>query len=88
MPTKKKQKTVESPTPEEKALIKKAWRIFGIALLATCIAEYWVHPHDYFPGQSWRWFHVLYGFVGCVAIVYASILIGKLLKKPEDYYDD
>ncbi len=37
------------------------------------------HHHVLYPWHEWWWFDIVYGFVGCVAIVFISKAIGKSL---------
>ena len=63
------------------------WVLVAVLVVATLVAERFVHhEHDY-------WFHhipgffVAYGFVGCVAIVYLSKWYGKYAaQRDQDYY--
>ena len=81
-------KQKQTPSPEEKRLIKRAWIVFSIILIGSLIAEIAIHPHDHFPLQDLPWFHAFFGFIGCAAIVIISKWIGYLLKRPEGYYDE
>ena len=69
-------------------LSKRTWLIFGALLLATLAAEPFVHHHASFGIDGSFWFHAWYGFLTCCAMVLvAKPLLGKILSRPDDYYD-
>jgi predicted tellurium resistance membrane protein TerC len=69
----------------------KRWHWIALTLLTilTLIAEFTIVKHH---GDHW-WshipgFYILWGFIGCVAIIYLSKWFGKyLIQRDEDYYD-
>ncbi|MFP4397063.1 MAG: hypothetical protein ACLFPY_03135 [Desulfonatronovibrio sp.] len=63
------------------------WIILGAVLAVTLIAQLQIDPHywwDKIPG-----FFAVFGFVGCMLIMFAAKALGYLLvsKKP-DYYKE
>ena len=69
-------------------LSMNAWRILA-ALLAVLIAcEFFVHHHEYFGFDDTPGFYVLWGFIGSAGLVVLGNLLGKVLKRPENYYND
>ncbi len=64
------------------------WIALGILTLISLIAEFTIVEH----GKHW-WshvpaFYILWGFIGCVAIIYISKWFGKfIVQRDEDYYD-
>ena len=68
--------------------IKKLW-IGTIAVLAlTVIAEFFIELHPHFKIESLFGFHALYGFLACVAMVLFAKVLGYLIKRKDDYYDE
>ena len=65
------------------------WLALGILTVGSLVAERLVHhEHEYWftgiPG-----FFVVFGFVGCVAIIFLSKWYGKHgVQRPETYYDE
>jgi hypothetical protein len=65
------------------------WILLGLVVAGSLVAEQFVHhEHEYWftpiPG-----YFVLYGFVGCVAIIMFAKALGRsLVNRPEDYYRD
>jgi len=70
-------------------MTRPRWAAIGVVVAASLVVEHFAHPEH----ETW-WtgipgFFVLYGFVGCVAIVVLSKWYGKLwVQRGEDYYAD
>ena len=70
------------------ATIRWLWRISGVVLGLTVIAQWLVPVHDYFGVDGVFGFNAWYGFLACVAMVVVAKLLGFLVKRPENYYTD
>ena len=69
-------------------LSKRTWMIFAAMLLGTVVADLFVHHHPHFGVDGRFAFHAWYGFLTCCAMVLvAKLLLGKILARPDDYYD-
>lgn len=72
---------------------KTLWIIQGVILVLVMIPEFFVHHHAHFEDQqigvdaTWG-FYAWYGFATCAAMVIVAKLLGFVLKRKEDYYDD
>lgn len=66
----------------------RLWWGFGIVLAITVLAQLFVHLHAWFTVDGWFGFNALYGFLSCAGMVLFAKLLGYLLKRPEEYYDD
>jgi len=67
---------------------RKLW-IAGISILVlTVIAEFFIHLHAYFSITEFFGFYAVYGFLSCVILIVIAKLLGWLLKRKEDYYDE
>jgi hypothetical protein len=44
--------------------------------------------HGYFEFDEWLGFNALYGFLCCVAMVLLAKVLGGVLKRKDDFYDD
>jgi len=64
-------------------LYRGLWGL-GIALV---LADLVVHRHEEFGFAGWFGFYGIYGFVGIVALVFAAVVLRRLVKRPEDYYE-
>jgi hypothetical protein len=69
----------------------KTWHWIALGLLTvislvlefTYLADYDAHWWNQIPG-----FYIIWGFLGCVAIIYVSKWLGKLfIFRNEQYYD-
>lgn len=70
------------------SLMKKLAIIVGILLLlASLIAEFFMHPHPYFDIDGTLFFHAWFGFSVSTFIALLAYFLGKLLNREEDYYD-
>jgi len=67
-------------------IVKWLWTVFAVCLLATLIAELFVHPHPHFDIEGTPFFNAWFGFLACAGIVIGSNLLGKILKRRESYY--
>lgn len=70
------------------ATIRWLWRIFGVVLGLTVVAQWFVPVHDDFGVDGLFGFNAGYGFLACVAMVVVAKLLGLLVKRPENYYTD
>ena len=63
------------------------WVVAALVALTLAVERVVHHEYDYwFTGIPGFW--VLFGFVGCVAIIYLSKWFGKgVVQRDEDYYD-
>ena len=68
--------------------IKKLWIGTIVTLALTVIAEFFVKLHPHFEIESYFGFHAVYGFLACVAMVVFAKLLGFLIKRKDDYYDE
>lgn len=68
--------------------IRKLWIGSSIVLALTVLAQTVIYVKGYFGFDAWFGFGAIYGFVSCLAMVLAAKLLGLVLKRPQDYYDD
>ncbi|HEY7776509.1 MAG TPA: hypothetical protein VIC02_08205 [Kineobactrum sp.] len=69
------------------ATIRRLWWI-GSVVLALTVALQWLIPIEgHFGVDGWFGYGALFGFFSCVLMVFAAKLLGKVLKRPDDYYD-
>lgn len=68
--------------------IKKLWIGASVTLALTVIAELVVALHPHFKVEALFGFHALYGFISCVIMVVFAKLLGFLIKRKDDYYDE
>ena len=68
--------------------IRLLWWIFSMILALTLLAQFFVHIHEYFSVDGWPGFYAIFGFLTCVAMVLFAKVLGFVLKRPENFYDD
>jgi len=59
-----------------------------IVLAVSVLADFFYESHPHFDVDGWFGFYAWYGFITCVAMVVGAKLLGFLIKRPDDYYDD
>ncbi len=64
------------------------WRTGIIVLVVTVISELFITLHPHFSIERVFAFYALYGFLSCVAMVLFARLLGYLIKRRDDYYDE
>ncbi|ABZ77909.1 hypothetical protein Shal_3363 [Shewanella halifaxensis HAW-EB4] len=62
-------------------------------LLYTCctllvVLDFVIHRHVYHSWENLPLFYPIYGFVGCVILVFVAKWMRTFLMRPEDYYDN
>ncbi len=66
----------------------RLWWGLAVILALTVAGQLLVHVHAYFTVDGWFGFNAVYGFLACAGMVLFAKLLGYLLKRPEDYYDN
>ena len=57
-------------------------------LVLTVAAEYLIPLHGHFESLELPGFHALYGFASCVILIFLARVLGRLVKRPEQYYGE
>lgn len=60
---------------------------FYISLLVLLVMDFFVHKHGHFPWEEAPEFFAIYGFIGCVSLIFVAKALRLLVKRKEDYYD-
>lgn len=68
--------------------IRLLWQIFAGVLALIVLAQLAIKIKGYFGVDGWFGFGAAFGFLSCVAMVLFAKLLGKFLKRSEDYYDN
>lgn len=68
-------------------------RIVCVALLAiltvvVCLAEFFIEPKGYFDIVKTFGFYLWFGVLSCIVVWVIGAVIGSVLQRGEDYYDD
>lgn len=68
--------------------IRKLWIGSGVVLTLMVLAQTVIYVKGYFGFDAWFGFGAIYGFVSCLLMVLVAKLLGLILKRPQDYYDE
>ena len=64
------------------------WRAGFIALFILVLADLLISSHPYFSIDGTFGFYAWYGFFSCAFMVIGAKVFGKLVKRPETYYEE
>lgn len=70
--------------PKNRARVRK---VFYISLLILLVVEFFTTKHGHFPWEEAYGFYAVYGFIGCVSLIFIAKGLRWLVKRKEDYYD-
>lgn len=70
------------------ATIRKLWIGFSIVLLLVVVAQSVIYVKGYFGIDAWFGFGAVYGFASCLLMVLVAKVLGLVLKRSEDYYEE
>lgn len=68
--------------------IRRLWIGFSIILALTVLAQTVIYVKGYFGFDAWFGFGAVYGFISCLVMVLVAKLLGLVLKRPQNYYDE
>jgi uncharacterized membrane protein len=68
--------------------IRKLWIGSSVVLTLVVLAQTVIYVKGYFGFDGWFGFGAIYGFVSCLVMVLVAKLLGLVLKRPQDYYDE
>lgn len=64
------------------------WIAFFVVLGGVFSADFLVKHHPYFGIDGIPGFKAVYGFAAVVALMVGARVLGALLQKPDDHYDE
>ena len=70
--------------PKNRARVRKG---FYVSLLILLVVEIFISKHGHFPWEEAYGFYAVYGFIGCVSLIFIAKGLRWLVKRREDYYD-
>ena len=62
-------------------------KYFYISLVILLIVDFFIPKHGHFPWEEAYAFYAVYGFIGCVSLIFIAKGLRWLVKRKEDYYD-
>ncbi len=71
-----------------RSTITRLWIAFALVLAIIVAAETVIDRHAYFGLDASTGFNAWYGFGACVAMIVIAKLLGVMLKRRDDYYDN
>ena len=66
--------------------VRAFWTIVVLGAISV-LADFFYTKHGHFAFEEITGFHAFYGFVSCVALVFAAKGLRLILMRDEDYYD-
>ena len=61
----------------------------GAAFLVLLVAlQFTITPHPAFTLDGYFWFYPLLGLLSCMGLVLFTRMLGRILKRPEEYWED
>jgi hypothetical protein len=70
------------------ATVRLLWWLFGFVLTLSVTAELVFKVKGYFGLDEWLGFGAVYGFLACLAMVLVARVLGRVLKRRADYYQE
>jgi len=62
--------------------------VLSVICVFLFIADFIIHRHAEMGVDGYIGFYGVYGLIGSIFLVFLAKQINKILKRPEDYYDD
>ena len=72
---------------DSKASGRKAFIVVVVIGALSVLVDLTYEKHGHMPVENWFGFHAWYGFVSCVALVFAARGLRRILMRDEHYYD-
>lgn len=67
--------------------VQKLLRVFYVICALLVVLDFVLHRHIYHSWEKLPAFYPIYGFVGCVLLVFVSKWMRTFLMRDENYYD-
>jgi hypothetical protein len=67
--------------------IRWLWFIFAVVLAAIVLMDLMIEHHSYFGLDGTFGFGAWFGFASCIALIVFAKALGRVLKRPDNYYD-
>ena len=62
-------------------------RIFYAFLIGLLFIDFVIPKHGHFSWETAPEFFAVYGFIGCVSLIFVAKILRLIVKRKEDYYD-
>ncbi len=67
--------------------VKRLMSVFYILCVLLFVLDFVINRHVYHNWENLWGFYPIYGFVGCVVLVFVASWMRTFLMRPEDYYE-
>jgi len=71
-------------SPQNRQKVRKYFYISLVLLLAI---DLFISKHGHFAWEEAPFFFAVYGFIGCVGLIFIAKVLRLLVKRKENYYD-
>jgi hypothetical protein len=71
-------------SPQNRRRVRKYFYISLVLLLAI---DLFISKHGHFAWEEAPFFFAVYGFIGCVGLIFIAKVLRLLVKRKENYYD-
>ena len=71
-------------SPQNRQRVRK---YFYFALIVLLVIDFFTPKHGHFPWEEAPGFYAVYGFIGCVSLIFIAKGLRLLVKRKENYYD-
>ena len=71
-------------SPKNRARVRK---YFYLSLLLLLVIDFFTPKHGHFSWEGAFGFYAVYGFIGCISLIFIAKGLRWLVKRREDYYD-
>lgn len=68
--------------------VNRLFYLFYVLCGILVLADFVIHRHALHPMEHLPDFYPLWGFVGITVLVLVARVLRRLVKRPEDYYED
>lgn len=69
------------------ATLRWGLRLIYVICTGLFVADFFVHRHGHFSAESLPGFFAIYGLIAYMLVVAGSVILGKLVQRPADYYE-
>ena len=67
--------------------LRRVRKYFYISLVLLLEIDLLIPKHGHFAWEEAPFFFAVYGFIGCVSLIFIARVLRFLVKRKEDYYD-
>lgn len=65
----------------------QTWLLGAVLLMMPLVWESLIERHPHTEVAGWFGFYAGFGFAACLLLVFVALLVGRVLKRKDDYYE-